>query len=163
MRLRDGARVAVVGAGPSGLAAAKHALEAGFEVTVFEASGALGGQWQTTAAHSGVWPGMHTNTSRAMTAFSDFPAPADHPLHPAAEQIQAYLEAYARVFGVVDRIRFDTRVDEVRPGAIPEARDRFAEQVEASPRAPVDPADLDALHRFGWDATAAQIAAGVRR
>ena len=53
-------------------------------------------------------------------------------------------------------------MDEVRPGAIPEARDRFAEQVEASPRAPVDPADLDALHRFGWDATAAQIAAGVR-
>jgi len=85
-------------------------------VTVFEASGALGGQWQTTAAHSGVWPGMHTNTSRAMTAFSDFPAPAEHPLHPAAEQIHAYLEAYARAFGVVDRIRFDTRVEEVRPG-----------------------------------------------
>ena len=116
MRLREGARVAVVGAGPSGLAAAKHALEVGFDVTIFEASGALGGQWQTTAAHSGVWPGMHTNTSRAMTAFSDFPAPADHPLHPAAEQIQAYLEAYARAFGVLDRIRFDTRVDEVRPG-----------------------------------------------
>ena len=38
---------------------------------------------------------MHTNTSRAMTAFSDFPAPADHPLHPAAEQIHVYLEAYA--------------------------------------------------------------------
>ena len=65
MRLREGARIAVVGAGPSGLVAAKHALEAGFEATVFEASGELGGQWQTTAAHSGVWPGMHTNTSRA--------------------------------------------------------------------------------------------------
>ena len=44
-----------------------------------------------------------------MTAFSDFPAPAEHPLHPAAEQIHAYLEAYARAFGVVDRIRFGTR------------------------------------------------------
>ena len=96
MRLRDGARVAVIGAGPSGLAAAKHALEAGFDVTVFEASDDLGGQWYTTAPHSGVWPGMHTNTSRAMTAFSDFPAPADHPLHPAAEQIQAYLAGYAQ-------------------------------------------------------------------
>ena len=58
---------------------------------MFEASGDLGGQWHTAAAHSGVWPGMHTNTSRAMTAFSDFPAPAEHPLHPAAEQIHAYL------------------------------------------------------------------------
>ena len=34
-----------------------------------------------------------------MTAFSDFPAPADHPLHPAAEQIHAYLRAYAEHFG----------------------------------------------------------------
>jgi dimethylaniline monooxygenase (N-oxide forming) len=116
VRLRDGARVAIVGAGPSGIVAAKHALEAGFEVTVFEASGELGGQWHTTAAHSGVWPGMHTNTSRAMTAFSDFPAPAGHPLHPAAEQIHAYLGAYARAFGVVDRIRFDTAVEDVRSG-----------------------------------------------
>ena len=116
MRLRDGARVAIIGAGPSGIVAAKHALDAGFDVAVFEASGALGGQWHTTADHSGVWPGMHTNTSRAMTAFSDFPAPADHPLHPAAEQIHAYLEAYARAFGVVERIRFDTAVEHVRSG-----------------------------------------------
>ncbi|MEA2247302.1 MAG: hypothetical protein QOH46_1831 [Solirubrobacteraceae bacterium] len=116
MRLRDGARIAVIGAGPSGLVAAKHALEAGFDVTVFEASDALGGQWQTTAAHSGVWPGMHTNTSRAMTAFSDYPAPPEHPLHPAAEQILAYLEAYAHAFGVVDRVRFGTRVEQLRPG-----------------------------------------------
>src|SRR3954452_24904502 len=116
MRLREGARVAVVGAGPSGVTAAKHLLGAGFDVTVFEASGAVGGQWQTTAAHSGVWPGMDTNTSRAMTAFSDFPAPAGHPLHPAAEQIEAYLEAYARAFGVIERIRFNARVDRVRSG-----------------------------------------------
>jgi dimethylaniline monooxygenase (N-oxide forming) len=115
VRLPDGARVAVIGAGPSGLVAAKHALEAGFEVTVFEASDALGGQWHPTAAHSGIWPGMRANTSRAMTAFSDFPAPAEHPLHPAAEQIRAYLKAYARRFGVVEHIRFNARVEDVRP------------------------------------------------
>ena len=106
----------MIGAGPSGLVAAKHALEAGFDVTVFEASEALGGQWQTTAAHSGVWPGMHANTSRAMTAFSDFPAPADHPLHPSAEQVCAYLGRYAEAFGVVDRVRFGVSVADVRPG-----------------------------------------------
>jgi cation diffusion facilitator CzcD-associated flavoprotein CzcO len=114
--LRDGARIAIVGAGPSGLVAAKHAMEAGFDVTVFEAGDALGGQWDTAAAHSGVWPGMHTNTSRAMTAFSDFPAPAEHPLHPAAEQIKAYLGAYARAFDVVDRVRLGSRVADVQPG-----------------------------------------------
>lgn len=111
-----GARAAIVGAGPGGLAAAKYAIEAGFDVTVFEASDDLGGQWHTTARHSGVWPGMQTNTSRAMTAFSDFPAPADHPSYPVAEQVHAYLHAYARKFGVIDRIRFRSPVENVRAG-----------------------------------------------
>jgi dimethylaniline monooxygenase (N-oxide forming) len=110
------ARVAVIGAGPGGLVAARYAIEAGFDTTVFEASDDLGGQWHTTASHSGVWPGMHTNTSRAMTAFSDFPAPADHPLHPAADQVHAYLRAYAGKFGVTDRIRFCTPVTNLRAG-----------------------------------------------
>jgi cation diffusion facilitator CzcD-associated flavoprotein CzcO len=43
-----------------------------------------------------------------MTAFSDFAAPGDYPLHPAAEQIHAYLRAYAEHFGVTDRIRLRT-------------------------------------------------------
>jgi hypothetical protein len=116
VRLRAGARVAVVGAGPSGLVAAKHALEAGFEPVVFEASDDLGGQWHARAPHSGVWPGMRANTSRAMTAFSDFPAPADHPLHPAAEQVHAYLRAYAERFGVTPRIRLGTPVRRLERG-----------------------------------------------
>lgn len=105
----------MIGAGPSGVAAAKYALEAGFEPTVFEASDRIGGQWYTTADHSGVWPGMHTNTSRELTAFSDFAPPHDLPLHPAAEQIRDYLEAYAAAFGVVPRIRFEHRVQTVQP------------------------------------------------
>jgi dimethylaniline monooxygenase (N-oxide forming) len=116
MQLHEKAQIAVIGAGPSGLAAAKHALEAGFGVTVFEASDALGGQWHMTAPHSGVWQGMHTNTSRAMTAFSDHPGPAGLPLHPAAEQVRDYLDDYAQAFGIVDHIRFNARVEEVRPG-----------------------------------------------
>jgi cation diffusion facilitator CzcD-associated flavoprotein CzcO len=116
VRLRTEARVAIVGAGPSGLVTAKHALEAGFDVTVFEASDDVGGQWHTRAPHSGIWPGMHTNTSRAMTAFSDFPAPADHPLHPAAPQVHAYLRDYAQHFGLVERTRFRTPVERVSEG-----------------------------------------------
>jgi dimethylaniline monooxygenase (N-oxide forming) len=111
-----GARVAIVGAGPGGLVAAKYAIEAGLDVTVFEASDDLGGQWDTTAGHSGVWPGMHTNTSRAMTAFAGFSPPADYPLHPAAEQVHAYLHAYGRTFGVTDRIRFRAPVESIRAG-----------------------------------------------
>src|ERR1700728_2377034 len=98
MPIATGWRLAVIGAGPGGLVVAKHALEARFDTTVFEASDDLGGQWHTTAAHSGVWPGMRTNTSRAMTAFSDYSASLIHDLHPFAEQIHDYLRSYSAAF-----------------------------------------------------------------
>jgi cation diffusion facilitator CzcD-associated flavoprotein CzcO len=133
MRLPDAARIAIVGAGPAGIVTARYALEAGFEPTVFEAGDRLGGQWDVTAAHSGVWPGMHTNTSRELTAFSDFPPPPDYPLHPTAEQIHDYLEAYAAAFGVVDRIRFGSRVGTARPDGTVDG-ERFEALVVASGR-----------------------------
>lgn len=40
--------IAVIGAGTSGLAAAKHALQQGFKVTVFEQTEAIGGTWWYT-------------------------------------------------------------------------------------------------------------------
>jgi len=156
VRLQRGARVAVIGAGPSGLVAAKHALEAGFETTVFEASDELGGQWHTTAAHSGIWPGMRTNTSRAMTAFSDFPAPAHHPLHPIALQIHAYLHAYAEHFDLKSRLRLRTPVRRVSAGWTVDG-ERFDGVVIASGRfrKPRKPPGLDAfrgetLHAFDY-------------
>jgi cation diffusion facilitator CzcD-associated flavoprotein CzcO len=116
MRLPAGARVAVIGAGPGGLVAAKYALEAGFDVSVFEASDDLGGQWHTTASHSGVWPGMRTNTSRALTVFSDFAIPPGHEMHPRAEQIQSYLRSYAEATGVTRCIRFNSPVTSLDRG-----------------------------------------------
>ena len=106
----------MIGAGPSGLVAAKHAIEAGFEVSVFEAGDDLGGQWRAGTADSGIWPGMRTNTSRSMTAFSDFPHPPDFPLHPDAGQIHGYLRAYADHFGVTGTIRCGVRVNLLEPG-----------------------------------------------
>jgi dimethylaniline monooxygenase (N-oxide forming) len=105
----------VVGAGPGGLVTAKEALEAGFDVTVFEAGDKVGGQWYTTADHSGVWPGMRTNTSRAMTAFSDLPCAYDLELHPRAEQIRDYLAAYTQIFHVSDRVALNSPVRSVTP------------------------------------------------
>jgi cation diffusion facilitator CzcD-associated flavoprotein CzcO len=133
MRLSDGAAVAVIGAGPAGLVAAKHALEAGLDVTVFEAQDDLGGQWNTTSPISGAWPGMRTNTSRWMTAFSDFPVPPDHELHPFAEQIHGYLRAYSDAFGVTGHIEFGRAVESVRPQWFVDGR-RFDAVVVASGR-----------------------------
>ncbi len=133
MRLGPKSRVAVIGAGPGGVVAAKHLIEAGISPTVFEASDDLGGQWYVSAPHSGVWPGMRTNTSRAMTAFSDGAVPNDHELHPRAEQIHAYLRSYASAFDVTPVIRTDAAVHSVEPGWVVDG-ERFDAVVVASGR-----------------------------
>ena len=58
---------------------------------------------------------MHTNTSRAMTAFSDFPGPPT--CRSTGCRAGTRLPGrYAQAFGVVDHIRFNARVEDVRPG-----------------------------------------------
>ncbi|UGS36856.1 flavin-containing monooxygenase [Capillimicrobium parvum] len=114
----NGQRVAVIGGGPGGLTSAKHLIEHGAQPVVLEASDDIGGQWHRTAAHSGVWEGMCTNTSKTMTAFSDLPHDAGLALFPRSEDIGAYLRAYAGRFGVSERVRTSTRVTGVeRDGA----------------------------------------------
>lgn len=101
--------VGIVGAGPAGIALARFLISEGLEPTLFEATGGLGGQWSANPAISGVWPGLCTNTSRTLTAFSDLP-PADGVLYPDNRELLAYLQRYADQFGVTERIRFDTPV-----------------------------------------------------
>lgn len=101
MRLEPESRIAVIGAGPGGLVAAKNLLEAGFDVTVFEAGDAVGGQWHSVSSTSGIWPGMRTNTSRALTAFSDLAYDDRLALHPAAEDIEAYLQRYCDTYDLM--------------------------------------------------------------
>ncbi|GAB7068531.1 NAD(P)-binding domain-containing protein [Mycobacterium hodleri] len=106
------ADVAVIGAGPGGLVAARWLAAQGFEPTIFERNPMLGGQWAGLPGASGVWPGMHTNTSRVLTAFSDL-EPLSRDVFPSAAEVLAYLQRYAQTFGLTPRIRFDTPVDHV--------------------------------------------------
>lgn len=102
--------IAVIGAGPSGLAVAKHLLEEGLAPVVFEQSNDLGGQWNATAEHSGIWPGMPANTSRVTTRFSDFPHDEDIPMFPSNTEVLDYLRRYAVHFGVEPCLRPGTQV-----------------------------------------------------
>lgn len=101
--------VAVIGAGPGGLVAARWLSAQGFRVTIFESAPELGGQWNGRPGRSGVWPDMHTNTSRILTAFSDLP-PDSTAVFPSNRDILGYLRRYAEVFGLLPRIRFGTEV-----------------------------------------------------
>lgn len=106
------ARVAVIGAGPGGLVAARWLLSQGFEPTIFEQGPTLGGQWTALPGRSGVWPGMHTNSSRIVTAFSDLPHHSDL-VFPSGRDVLDYLHRYAAMFDLETRLRCDTRVEGV--------------------------------------------------
>lgn len=105
--------VAIIGAGPAGLVTARWLQEEGFRPVLFEQGEHLGGQWCGGAAHSGVWPSMCTNTSRVMSAFSDLDHGPEVPIYPSNQQMRAYLERYARRFGLDEVLRTQSRVVEV--------------------------------------------------
>lgn len=106
-------RVAVIGAGPGGLVAARWLKAHGFEPGPFEQSDRIGGQWNIGSEHSGVWPGMRAVTSCAMTRFSDLDYPEDTPTFPRASDVSAYLESYAAAFGLAEHLRPHTRVEAI--------------------------------------------------
>ena len=110
-----GRRVCVIGAGISGLVAAKVLRARGYDVTAVEKSGDLGGVWEPARSY----PGVQTQTPRDLYCFSDFPMPAEYPEWPSGAQMHAYLGAYAQHFGLRPCIRFQTEVLSLsrQPGA----------------------------------------------
>jgi cation diffusion facilitator CzcD-associated flavoprotein CzcO len=95
--------VAIIGGGPSGLAAAKAALESGMRPTVFERTEEIGGLWRPGSGCA--WPGMATNLSRYSCCFSDFPWPDDAPDFPRQPEVFHYLHRYADTFDLHPYLR----------------------------------------------------------
>jgi len=105
-------RVCIVGAGPSGIAAAKALHQRGIAFECFERHGRVGGLWAVTQGEvQASYPSLECNTSKRRTQFSDFPMPRAFPPYPHNTQMAAYFDAYVDHFGFRDRIIFDTSVD----------------------------------------------------
>ncbi len=115
-------RVAVIGAGSSGLAAARNFGAAGFEVRVFEQEDDLGGNWNFGRPSARVYRSTHTISSKKGTEYPDFPMPGDYPDYPHHSHILDYLRAYATRFDLLQLIRFGTRVQQVQPVEEPSPR-----------------------------------------
>jgi hypothetical protein len=118
---RGDKRVAIIGAGACGICAAKYLLEVGFDVTVFEIGSQIGGMWcyQNDNGRSSAYRTLHINTSRGVTRFSDLDFDAGTQDFPDHADMYRYLVAYADHFGVTPRIRFRSRVAQVRPAFDP--------------------------------------------
>ena len=116
--LQSGTRkVCVIGAGPSGIAAAKALLDEGHTVVVFEAGTEVGGNWvfSDSPGHSSVFETTHIISSKALSQYEDFPMPEEFPDYPSHRQLAAYFQSYARQFNLYPHIRFRTMVETCEP------------------------------------------------
>jgi dimethylaniline monooxygenase (N-oxide forming) len=109
----------VIGAGSSGIAAAKALHERGIPFDCFERSDRVGGNWVfgNVNGMSSAYRSLHINTSRERMEYADFPMPATYPDFPHHTQIAAYFDSYVDHFGFRDRIRFETGVEHAVRGA----------------------------------------------
>ncbi len=85
MVIEKGSRIAVIGAGISGIAAASVLKKNGFVPVLFEKHEKIGGVWATA------YPDVHLQNIYTQYRFSDFDWSFTPELHPTGEQVMRYL------------------------------------------------------------------------
>jgi cyclohexanone monooxygenase len=102
--------IAVIGAGPAGLAAGHELLAHGFtNFTIYEATDAVGGTW-----HIHSYPGLACDVWAHSYTFSYRPNPDWTASFVGQVEIEAYLQRCAREFGLEAYIRLNTRIAAAR-------------------------------------------------
>ncbi|KAM6963016.1 uncharacterized protein FYW47_008645 [Aplochiton taeniatus] len=111
-------RVAVIGAGPSGLTSIKNCLDEGLEPTCFESSDDIGGLWkfktELEPGRANIYHSVVINSSKEMMSFSDFPPPAELPNNMHHSEVLLYFRLYSQAFNLLQHIHFQTSVVSVR-------------------------------------------------
>ncbi|MBN3314854.1 FMO5 monooxygenase, partial [Atractosteus spatula] len=106
-------RVAVIGAGCSGLACIKCCLDEGLEPVCFESSDDIGGLWRfkekPEAGQANIYRSVTVNTSKEIMSYSDFPVPAQFPNYMHNSRLLEYFHLYAEHFQLRPHIRFQVR------------------------------------------------------
>src|ERR1700722_19767960 len=100
--------VAIIGAGPSGLIAAKAAKDNGLTPTIFDKSSSLGGLWRPESGST--WNNMRTNISHYCCMFSDLAHSKPCDDFPNQQQVFEYLKQYVQVYKLNPFLRLKTEV-----------------------------------------------------
>ncbi|XP_004299651.1 PREDICTED: flavin-containing monooxygenase FMO GS-OX-like 3-like [Fragaria vesca subsp. vesca] len=124
--------VAVIGAGASGLVAARELRREGHSIVVFERGDQLGGTWvytpevesdpiglhpNRTIVHSSIYQSLRTNLPREIMGFRDYPFAVkeedegrDPRRFPGHREVLMYLNDFAGEYGISEMVRFETEV-----------------------------------------------------
>ncbi len=113
--MADSERYCIIGAGSSGITAAKNLKQLGIPYDVFEREDGVGGNWYFGKPHSSVYRSTHLISSKPLTEYTDFPMPADYPDYPSHAQVLAYFQAYVEHFDLARDIHYNTAVTQVVP------------------------------------------------
>ena len=107
--------VCIIGAGSSGITAAKTLREHNISFDCFEKGSQIGGNWRFNNDNgmSSAYRSLHINTNRMIMAYSDFPMPAEYPMFPHHSHIINYFDDYVNYFGIREDIQFNTEVKNV--------------------------------------------------
>lgn len=98
-------KVAIIGAGVSGLLACKYTLSKGFHPIVFESRSEIGGVWIKTVETTKL------QTPKPLYQFSDFPWPSSvEQVFPNQHQVLDYIQSYAQHFDLLKHVKFNTKV-----------------------------------------------------
>jgi hypothetical protein len=95
----------IIGAGPVGLAMAAALKRRGIPFDLVDAGSGVGGNWL-----HGVYRTAHIVSSKKATEYTDYPMPADYPDFPSADQMLAYLTAFAKDRGLLASAEFNKKV-----------------------------------------------------
>jgi thioredoxin reductase len=107
--------IALIGAGPSGLAAARNLQKQGLAFQGFEAHTDVGGLWNIDNPRSTVYESAHLISSKTTTEFAEFPMRAEVADYPSHREMRQYFMDFAEHFGLRAHFHFGARVRKVEP------------------------------------------------
>lgn len=108
-------KYAVIGAGPSGLAAARNLQKFGLAFQGFEAHTDVGGLWNIDNPRSTVYESAHLISSKSTTEFAEYPMRAEVADYPSHREMRQYFMDFAEHFGLREHFNFGCWVQSVSP------------------------------------------------
>jgi hypothetical protein len=108
-------KVAVIGAGPSGLSMVRNLQKFGIPVDGFEKHKTVGGLWDIENPHSTIYESAHLISSKSKTEFTEFPMEDSVPDYPSHRELKKYFQSFANTFQLNTYYRFGAEVKEVSP------------------------------------------------